>query len=308
MTEAPAPLNDVSNGGTFMSNNLKPATTFEQQVKILSSRNISIADSKACEDFLSKVNYYRLSGYLLPFKRTPSDVNCIIPVSFKTIVNIYRFDAEMRNILSYAIEKIEIYMRTQLAYFHGIKYGPAGYMDIKNFNGRHDHIRFITHINKCIKDNSKSPVVIHHKNAYAGNFPIWVIIDFFTCGMLSYFYTDLKNPDKTNLSMSLYNINYQTLSSWMRCLTDLRNRCAHYSRLYYWNFLAVPRMPKGNKFTANNQLFSQIYMLKLMYPDKNKWNNDVHKPLVRLFNKYKDSISKEHIGFPYRWKSMLKYK
>ena len=78
------------------------------------------------------------------------------------------------------------------------------------------------------------------------------------------------------------------------------------SMLYYWTFPAIPKMPKGDPFVPNSQLFSQIYMLKLMYPDPAEWETVLLKPLIKLFKKYSKSIDRRHVGFPYRWKSILK--
>lgn len=41
-----------------------------------------------------------------------------------------------------------------------------------------------------------TPVVRHHMNKYDGHFPIWVIIEYFSLGTLSYFYRGMKNNDK----------------------------------------------------------------------------------------------------------------
>ena len=276
VTEAPAPLIEVSNGGTFMFKTLKSPTTFQQQASILASRNVIINDFSYCESFLSRVNYYRLTGYLLPFIHNPGNT-CSPNVTIEQIEGIYRFDEELRSLLSTVIEKIEIYLRTQLSYYSGHQYGADGYMDASNYNARHNHVVFLGLINRTIQDNSKAPAIHHHIVTYGGKFPIWVIVDYF-----------------------------QILTSWMRCLTDLRNRCAHYSRLYYWIFPAIPAIPKGDPFRADRTLFSQLYMLKYMYPDPNKWNEDFIKPLAKLLAKYRTYISKSHIGFPYRWKSILK--
>lgn len=66
VTEAPTPLNDVSNGSTFLfmgeKMELKKPTTFEEQVELLKKKNIIISDKSSCIDFLSKTNYYRLTG------------------------------------------------------------------------------------------------------------------------------------------------------------------------------------------------------------------------------------------------------
>ncbi len=67
----------------------------------------------SCIDFLSKTNYYRLSGYYLPFIKKDTE-KCFIMLNFERIQNIYIFDIELRNLISLAIEKIETHIRTQL--------------------------------------------------------------------------------------------------------------------------------------------------------------------------------------------------
>lgn len=284
---------------------LKAPTTFEEQVKLLRDKNIIIKDEDSCINFLSKVNYYRLSGYYLPFIRKHEE-KCFISIDFERIMNIYYFDAKLRNLISSAIEEIEIYLRTQLSYYHAHKYGAEGYIDSSTFGKWHNHQKFMKHIQTCIYENKNTLVVKHHKKHYDGHFPLWVISDYFSIGMLSYFYRDMKNTDKAYIAETLYNVNYQALGSWLRCLTDLRNRCAHYSRIYYWIFPALPKMPTQEKYVPTRRLFAQLYMLKYLYPDPDKWNKEFLKPLEKLMYTYKPYISKKHLDFPYRWKSMLK--
>ncbi|MDE7047679.1 MAG: Abi family protein [Lachnospiraceae bacterium] len=124
--------------------------------------------------------------------------------------------------------------------------------------------------------------------------------------MLSHFYRDLITQDRKQIAKSLYNTNYKNLECWMRCITDLRNRCAHYSRVYYWIFPAIPKMPAGEKCIPTRRLFAQLYILKLMYPNKEKWNNAFLNPLAKLVKNYKSDISLKHLAFPYHWKSLLK--
>ena len=72
---------------------LKKPTTFEEQAELLKKKNIIITDKASCMDFLSKTNYYRLSGYYLPFIRKEEE-KCFIAIEFERIQNIYMFDAE----------------------------------------------------------------------------------------------------------------------------------------------------------------------------------------------------------------------
>lgn len=280
--------------------------TYKQLIQKLKNKNVIINDDAIAYSLLESVNYYRLKGYLLPFV-TKGQKTCFKPVSIEQLEAIYEFDSDLRNLISNAVEDIEVYLRSSLSYYHAHQYGAVGYMDAVNYNTKHNHAGFQNKVLKCIAENQRSLVVQHHNSKYGGQFPIWVIIEYFSIGMISYFYKDMKNQDKSKIAMDLYGVNYQVLESWLRCLTDLRNRCAHYSRLYYWIFPALPKMPIGEKYVTTRRLFAQLYMLKLLYPDHNKWNEEFVKPLIKLVNKNKQYISKKHLDFPYRWKSMLKY-
>ena len=129
--------------------------------------------------------------------------------------------------------------------------------------------------------------------------------DIFSMGMLSYFYADLQSGDQKYLAKELYGTSVACLKSWLRCITDLRNRCAHYSRLYYWSFPALPKMPRELEMSPNRKLFSQILVLKLLYPNKKEWINKVLIELKAIVEEYENDISLRHIGFPEDWYEQL---
>lgn len=282
---------------------VKDPTTFEEQVRILESRGVIVKDRDAAVRFLTRVNYYRFTAYLLTFRKP--DGETYRPVDFQTAVNIYLFDQELRALIFKTIEDIEVFLRTQLAYYSAHHYGPEGYRHQDNFTEDHNHRSYIYRLTNCIKENAKTPVVKHHRAKYNGHYPIWVIVEFFSVGMLSHFYRDMLNPDKAAIAKELYDTSYQVLDSWFRCLNDLRNRCAHYSRLYYWIFPAIPKMDKKDTFIPDRRLFSQLYMLSHLHQNAVLWNNDFVKPLEALITKYADDINLKCIGFPDNWKELL---
>lgn len=282
---------------------LKRATTFVEQVQCFKDKNILINDEEECKNFLNLVNYYRLSAYYLPFKN--SDGKCKYPVPFERIKKIYEFDQHLRSLILEVIEDIEIYMRTQMAYHSAHMYGPDGYMLSSTYNEKHDHAAFTAHIASCINENSKTLVVKHHMANYDGKFPIWVIIEFFSIGMLSHFYRSMQTSDKKAIAKMLYNTSHFVLESWTRCITDLRNKCAHYSRLYYAIFPAIPKMPKEEEYKPTRRLFAQLVMLKHMYPVKDTWNACFVNSLEDLLCEYSPHIELEHLDFPPNWKEIL---
>lgn len=283
---------------------LKKPTTYKQQIEILKQKGIIIDDEDKCMTFLSEVNYYRFSAYFLPFKNMKTN-SYFAGITFHRVQRIYEFDEKIRNLIFGVIQNIEILLRVKLAYYHSHTYGADGYLTDSNFNNRHDHEQFLKQINARIKENRLTPVVQHHNNNYNGKFPIWVLIEFFSMGMISHFYTDMKTSDKKKFAREINDTNYLNLESWLRCLTDLRNKCAHYSRVYYWNFPAIPKFSTNNPFVPDRRLFSQIYMLKNMYPDQRKWKANILTPLSSLLEEYESDISLTHIGFPVNWLEIL---
>ncbi|SEW36763.1 Abortive infection bacteriophage resistance protein [Ruminococcaceae bacterium KH2T8] len=283
---------------------LKIPTTYAQQIEILKEKGVTIKNDGECLLFLSRVNYYYFTGYLLPYLDRVTD-KCREEITFEKLISLYEFDAELRNLIISVVERIEIFIRNKISYFHGHKYGSDGYMDPMNFNDKHKSERFEQIIQQCINDHRNTAIVRHHNKKYEGQFPVWVIAEFLSIGSLSYFYGDMKNEDKKKIAIEGFGVNYQTLESWLRCITDLRNKCAHCSRLYYWKFTAVPRMPRNIDFTANHRLFSQLYMLKMMYPMPERWNTDFFEKFEKLVEKYNDVISAAHIGLPNNWKELL---
>jgi len=189
-------------------------------------------------DILSKVNYYRLTAYFLPYKK--SNETYISGTDFNTVYQIYEFDRKIRLILFSAIEEIEVYLRSTLAYHHAHKYGALGYLNEKNYNLKHDHDGFLAQIENEKKKRVKEPFVKHHIEKYGGSFPIWVMIELFTLGTISRFFADLPINDQKLISRNFFKTHQKTLVSWLRCCTELRNFCAHFGRLYYRNFTSIP--------------------------------------------------------------------
>lgn len=285
---------------------LKKPTTYEEQVALLEGKGIIIEDEDECRAFLSRVNYYYFSGFVLPFLNKETS-KCFVPVSFDRLHGLYEFDAELRNLISFAVERIELFMRNKLSYYHALKYGAEGYLDEDAFGSKHKMERFESIVQKCISDHKNTAIVKHHKMKYDGHFPIWVIMEFLPVGSLSYFFGDMKNPDKKYIAEDAYGVNYQVLESWLRCITDLRNKCAHCSRLYYWVFSAIPKMPRSIDYVPERRLFSQLFMLKMMYPEKDRWNVDFFDKFAGLVKKYEDVINPVHLGMPDNWAELLRF-
>ncbi|MCM1266469.1 MAG: Abi family protein [Bacteroidales bacterium] len=285
---------------------VKEPKTYDEQLALIQNKGFIIDDSAACINFLKHTNYYRLSAFFIPFRMKDGTYQRNIP--FERIQRIYQFDSRIRSLLFQTIEQIELYIRSTLSYYLAHKYGTLGYLNPDIFSKRHDAQKFNEKIRQCIHENSNSLVVNHHNAKYDGKFPIWVIIEYFSMGMLSYCYSDLKSADQKFIAKDIFSSSASCIRSWLRCVTDLRNRCAHYSRLYYWTFPAIPLTPKHSIYQMDRKLFSQMIMLKYLYPDMTEWKGFFVAELEALIEEYNSDISLKQMGFPDNWRELLNEK
>jgi len=283
---------------------MKKWISFQEQVELLDQRGCVIDDIDFCIDALKHTNYYRISAYLLPFKRgseyRPG-------TTFSKIYQVYEFDRKMRSVLFSAMEEIEIYFRTQIAHYHAEKYGALGYCDPMNFREHSRHSEFVERFNKEVLRNSKVSFVKHHIEQYDGKFPLWVAVELFSFGTLTKFYADMHSTDQKKLARIMYAedaYNNGVLRSWLQCLTGVRNVCAHYGRLYYRPF-SVPKPPRKIDFALGNRLFDMIYVLRSLHPKRETWNNSILPQISSLIEQYETYINLSHIGFPPDWEKKL---
>ena len=285
-----------------MSNPIKNPTTYKQQLDKLKLRGCITKNDAFCMSVLKAVSYYRLSAYFLPFKN--NDDTYVKGTNFEQVFDIYEFDRKLRRIIFSAIEEIEVFTRAALAYFHAHKYGAVGYFDEKNYSVKHNHEKFQKLIEHEISSNRNLPFVRHHKQKYNGKFPIWVIIELFTFGMHSFFFADLTTKDQKEIARTVFHTTANNIKSLLRCCTDLRNICAHYGSIYYRNF---PSVPAGFKTDNKDKykLWTIIQVVKELYYDAEKWNTSILKPMIDLFEEYKNDINLTHMAFPSNWIDLL---
>lgn len=293
---------------------VKEHNTYEEQINKLIERGCEIKSQDYAVNVLKRVNYYRLSAYFLPFKQ--SDGSYMSDTTLERISGIYEFDKRLTVMLCGLIEEIEVFIKTQIAYYHSLSYGALGYLDSNNFlpTKADKHKDLIDLFNREVQNNSDTLFVKHHNKNYNGQFPLWVAVELFTLGNISQFYSQMTAADKKAICKNIteltgYEYQYKQLESLLFCLTHLRNKCAHFTRLYYHKFGTIPRFPKyvskEIKINPNNmRIYQYLFILKLLTPVPDRWNNFVTE-LEALIDTYSQQINLKHIGFPTNWKDEL---
>lgn len=156
-----------------------------------------------------------------------------------------------------------------------------------------------------MNDKKNKPFVKHHIEKYDRQFPIWVSVELMSFGSLSSLFSILKAEDQKNISR-YYNTEPRFLKNWILCLVEVRNICAHYTRLYNMPLKENPRLYKENLRyrKEQNKIFPVLLIIKRMLKANEQWSS-LLKDLKNTFAKYKGSFEFAFMGFPQDWEEIL---
>lgn len=284
---------------------VKPPKTYKEQVEIYKNRNLYIQDSEYAENILRRVNYYRLSAYGLTLKDPLNNKQYSDDASFDKMLSLYEFDKKLRLLLLGALETIEVAFRTHISYEMAHKFGPLGYKDKENFINEKFHKESLDELESLINKSRKGELFIqHHFKKYNGVIPIWAVIEITSFGYLSKLYRNLNEDVKKHIARVYYNVPYFYIESWLQTLSNVRNVCAHYGRLYNKKLTFKPRLFKEDSKQFDNQLiFAAISIIERLLTkiEGNRFITD----LEALILEYEEFLEFLYIGFPSNWKRIL---
>lgn len=288
----------------------KPPLSFEEQADLLIKRGL-IADREFLIDRLKSVNYYRLSGYLYPYRQSKSNDNFKLGTTFEQVWRRYTFDRRLRLIFMDAIERVEVSIRTQLICILAHESGAFGYIKreiLPNLNNG-DYLRWVDEIKKEFS-HSQEQFVGHFKKKYGDNhdlLPLWMAGEIMSFGCMLTMYRGMKGTFKKEIAV-YYGIPDEVLTSWLQTINVIRNICAHHSRLWNRELGVKPYIPRKNKYPQwhepvlipQNRIFGVLtilrYLLRIIAP-QSKWE----VRLLGLLAEYPE-ISRWSMGFPDNWK------
>jgi abortive infection bacteriophage resistance protein len=275
----------------------KPPLTYKQQLEQLQVRGLEIPDQQKAEHDLSKISYYRLSGYWYPFRERNNPQKqvtdtFIAGANFEDAVKLYEFDRQLRLIILNVIERLEVHLRTTLTYHLAHKYGGFCHTEPLNFHPKFEHQKWLTKLNAEAKRSSEK-FIRHYRNNYENfpTLPIWMVTEIMSLGSLSICFFGLKHEDKSAIS-KIFGLNHKRLTDWLHKLTYIRNICAHHSRLWNKELAVRPEKIKDTEWLPpitprTDRIFYILLILrKLMKTTapENSWHDECNtllEPIAR---------------------------
>jgi abortive infection bacteriophage resistance protein len=237
---------------------IKKWLSFDEQISLISKRGF--LDVKKYRRYIENVGYYRLSGYCYPFREIGKDGKTRLHTfysdsSFADVVAVYEFDRKLRAVLFSAIEKIEVAFRVKVAYTLG-KISPIAHLRPElldeNCVKKGEYENFLKKYKTIVeKTQRKRSFVSHHDDKNDRELPIWAAVGLLTFGCVTRLYLFTPKEARKRLSNKYFGLRDDELGSWISSISEVRNVCAHHSRL--WNH-TVYSQPKFFKKTTSNKL------------------------------------------------------
>lgn len=302
-----------------------------ESLKVLEGRGLLVEDREFAERNLTRIGYYRLSAYWYPFRKFENQTADSKRLDefrdgarFHDVMDFYLFDKKLRLHLSDGLERIEIAVRAQLVDVLG-QIGPFSYRDPRSYTasftnevgGRSPLLGpYIAGLDLAF-ERSKEEFAKHFRSKYEGPPPVWIAAGTWDWGNLSYMLGYLSERNRDLICQRIDpRMTRKSLASWMKCLNDVRNACAHHSRLWNKPLINSPRLqpseisefscllgdrgrvPDSNSKRLYGALVVMAFLMCKFYP-KTEWH-------VRLCNLISDSDCPEEVnsltaGFPTDW-------
>ena len=211
---------------------------------LLVSRGL-IADKSTLIHILDAIGYYRLTGYLVPFKSQNSD-NYRTGTTLATIWDIYTFDRHLRLMAMDALARIEIAIRALIVKFHtAVDSDPFAYTKhagLPNITEK-QHTQLLSHIADAVRKSKDSADIQHLSRKYdiTDYPPIWVMMEHVPMGAVTFYYEGLPIMVQQSLANTFF-VRPSIFIGILMTLKNARNICAHHSR--FWNKRTKSRITK----------------------------------------------------------------
>jgi abortive infection bacteriophage resistance protein len=303
--------------------------TASEQVTLLKSRGMVIADDQAAEKTLLSLGYYRLAGHFYPLRKTnPYGVpgrqdDFQDGTSLALVERIYEFDRQLRLLVLDAVERIEVAVRCDIAHRlgkrHRIAHERPDELDTKfctqvnPATGTTKYQEWTAKLGAAVSKARKEDFVKHHQEKYGGRMPIWVITELWDFGLLSRFFAGMQYRDQTYIARRYGLQEGKYLASWLRAINFIRNVSAHHSRLWNRNIVERPRFQPsqphqhlyhlGADVHAQTRVYGTLCVLKTMLnaaAPNNNWAERLKMPCAAF--PASPLVSLNDAGFPADWR------
>ena len=274
---------------------------------MLEGQGLAIEDRERATHILQNVSYSRLKPYLVTLMEDRATHRFQKGASMELAYALYGFDRRLRELIFHEMEKIEISVRTHLAYATSGSEHGYWFTESKYFKNASRHRYILSRIQQELR-KSDNDGIIEFREKYTNEFPpSWLTLEATSMGTLSTIYDEMAPGSVKRSVAQYYGLSDDVFAAWLHHLVYVRNTCAHHSRL--WNKRLtirgkLPEKPRHYFPYMSREDTERIYFTLCMV----KYMQNVIKPTntfaqrLRSLIDHFPQVDVKKMGFPRNWK------
>ena len=274
-------------------------------------------DESEATSYLFNISYYRLRAYISVPRENGEDCDHNFTrkdIHFEDIIALYCFDRRLRSLIFNAIEKIEVAVRTKVVQVYAESTGNSHWYDDESLY-RFGYDDLMEHIEADV--NRSNEDFIKHYNSKYNDPPMppsWMALEVVSFTTLSRLFQSLKLDNRKEDITEQFGLKkVAILENWLHAISNLRNCCAHHSRVWNRRFMVSVTLPYNTLYLfmdrttigqiRTNKLFAVLsciaYILDIISP-----GSDFKKHIKELLKSDCHLLELKDMGFPKYWQSL----
>jgi abortive infection bacteriophage resistance protein len=245
------------------------AVSIDEQISLLTSRGMNFDgfELEKIKEVLLDIGYYRLGFYWFDAQADKNEHIFVEGTQFKTILDLYYLDSDIRYILTKYLNRIEVNFRTNVTYYMSMKFkgDPIWFVSPSVMNSS-----FLANFPKHYTNDfiRKHLVIKKHHAKYPDDkyAPAWKTLENFPFGSVFKIYqSNLHDDIRERISLKLGIKPIVKFERVFNGLVQIRNRCAHGAILYNHSLpKSLPTIPDIN-YKDDNRSNLRVVVQVVLY-------------------------------------------
>ena len=279
----------------------------DEIIDMLEKQGLKVEDRTRAVHVLENVSYSRLKSYLVPLMENRNPHRFKPDATFEQAYIYYGFDRRLRELVFHEMEKIEISVRTHIAYASEGSEGGYWFTNPEHFRNKSSHSYILRKIKKDV-DNSDNDAIVSFRKKYSNDFPpCWLTLEAVSFGTVCVMYAEMSSVEMKERISSYFGLDCATFTSWLNHMVYIRNYCAHFNRLWNKHLGHRAKLPEKTAkrfaqvgYESVGSVYLTLCIIKYLQ-NRVKPENTFASRLRALIDSF-PFVDTSLMGFPAHWK------
>ena len=258
---------------------------------------------------LERLNYRTVRKYSDAIvRRAPANA-----LTAGNILVLAHFDRALQSVMLQGIASIELQFRAVYGRLMAESGGPFAHHCRDNFKNDEHYDEFVEAYGRELSYKLNSRSVVNPEDfALYHDVPIWQAVEILGLGTISKLYRNTRDRDVRKGVADSFGVKYEHLTSWLRTICEVRNRCAHFEDVCVTPVSCKPKKVDGITARNDTAFYACAVINRLIEGSVSSIESDIHEVQVSKFLYHLELLTNDVpeavflvAGFPKNWAKQL---